>query len=1036
MSKQRINSYYNKLSQYKRFGGTRNEMSTRRAFANLLEEYCLPKNLLLVDEVPIKNRKRPDGTVKDALQLDWGHWESKDANDNLDEEIHKKFEIGYPKINIIFENSIDIVLYQHGIEVLRGKMADDEILDRVLTAFVEYERPEIQEFHIAIEKFKKDIPDIVEALRAMIAKEAEINKAFQQQREEFLTLCKESINPDISAFDIREMLIQHILTAEIFDTVFGDSHFHRENNIALELEKVVSTFFIGTVRRNTLSSVDSYYKTIKREAANIENIHEKQKFLKIVYENFYKAYNPKGADKLGVVYTPNEIVKFMVESTDYLLEKYFNKSLADKNIQILDPATGTGTFITEIIDYIPPQYLEHKFKNEIHCNEVAILPYYIANLNIEYTYQQKMDNYIPFENMVFVDTLDNLGFDTSFDKQSNMFSLSTENMERIKRQNTNEISVIIGNPPYNANQHSENENNKNREYYNDIANKKGGVDGRIRDTYVKNSTAQKSKVYDMYSRFYRWASDRIKDNGIVAFITNRSFIDSRTFDGFRKSVAEEFDYIYIVDLNGDIRSRSSQAQGNVFGIMTGVAIAFFIKKQNIDLSPKEGTDTNAHIYYTSIFKEGPAKQKLEFLWNHKMQLIPFESIIPDEKSNWLGITNNDYNDNILTISKNNKEEALFKIYSNGISTNRDEWVYDHNIENLINKSKFFIEEYNSEVKRWQQFMANEKYTDIKAESNPVLDNFLHDRNIIKWSKMIKRDKLRKGKLGKFNKEEIVKCHYRPFTTKNLYYGYIAIDLKGKFPEIVINRETNKLICLDMSKKSFSLIASNGIVDLHFTGDSLCLALYRYDKEGNRIDNITDWGLNQFTEHYQNKGISKEDIFYYTYGVLHNPGYRNKYELNLKRDFPRLPFYNDFFKWVNWGKELLDLHIGYEDIEPWDLQRIEAETLKENPKVKLKASVESGEVILDENTTLIGVPAEAWEYKLGTRSAIHWILDQYKEKKPRDKTIAKEFNTYKFADYKEEVIDLIKKVTRVSVRTLEISQEMGSEQNIIKNKTKP
>ncbi|MCC5944161.1 MAG: N-6 DNA methylase [Bernardetiaceae bacterium] len=570
MSKQAIHTYYNRISQYKRHGGTRNEQSLRRAFANLLEEYCLSKNLILVDELKLDDSaKRPDGTVKDALQLTWGYWESKDTGDNLDQEIKNKTAIGYPTFNIIFENSEKIILIQQGEERLRGDMSDADILHQVLTDFISYERPEIKEFHAAVERFKTDIPDIVEALRAMIEKQAE-NPEFKVQRQKFWDVCRESINPEISAFDIREMLIQHILTAEIFDTVFSSSHFHRENNIAIELERVINTFFVGKLRRDTLASIDSYYKAIKAEAARIDNHHEKQKFLKVIYETFYKAYNPKGADRLGVVYTPNEIVKFMIENTDYLLDKHFGKSLSDKNVHILDPATGTGTFITDIIEHIPPQYLKHKYQHEIHCNEVAILPYYIANLNIEFTYQQKMGEYEPFENIVFVDTLDNVGFDFA-GKQQTMHAMNAENLDRIRKQNREKISVIIGNPPYNANQMNENDNNKNREY--------PVIDKRIKDTYIKYSTAQKTKVYDMYARFYRWAMDRIDENGIIAFVTNRSFIDSRTFDGFRKTVEKEFDYMYIYDTQSDVRKNPKIAgtTHNVFGIQTGVAVMFLVK---------------------------------------------------------------------------------------------------------------------------------------------------------------------------------------------------------------------------------------------------------------------------------------------------------------------------------------------------------------------------------------------------------------------------------------------------------------------------
>ena len=781
MLRQAINNYYRKLDEYKRFGGSQNETSIRRAFANLLEEYCLPKKLRLIDELKLKNsEKRPDGTINNAMQIAYGHYESKDTKDDLDKEIERKIEIGYPTFNILFENTEQIVLIQKNEEVMRGNMQDEKFLHRILTAFVNFEHPRITKFNKAVEKFKEDIPNIIEALRKMIAEQAEINSDFKVQRDKFWNICKESINPEISAFDIREMLIQHILTAEIFDTVFDDSHFHRENNIAKELEIVINTFFTGEIRRNTLSSIDNYYKTIKAEASNISNHHNKQKFLKIIYENFYKAYNPKGADLLGVVYTPNEIVQFMIKSTDYLLGKYFKKSLHDKNIQILDPATGTGTFITEIIEYIPEKYLEYKYQNEIHCNELAILPYYIANLNIEFTYQQKMNKYKPFENIVFVDTLDNLDFNFT-GKQHNMFVISSENLERIKKQNNEKISVVIGNPPYNANQMNENDNNKNKEY--------PRIDKQIKKTYVLHSTAQKSKVYDMYARFYRWASNRINKNGIIAFITNRSFIESRTFDGFRKSVEKEFDYIYIVDLNGDIRSKKEQAGGNVFGILTGVAIAFFVKKEEFDLNKNKILKENARIKYTSIFKEGKSKDKLEYLSSTHFKEIPFESIVPDMKNNWLNIADdNDFDKLLPLIDKQNKlsktiknKNVLFYKYSNGTVTNRDDWVYDFDKNQLSEKIKYFYKEYNNIVKKWktefpEEILANKEHKELMKLAN----NFVFSNKVtIKWSGRLFRDKLLKKRTGKFDKNHFRDSQYRPYTKKNIYFDYIPIDIQGQ-----------------------------------------------------------------------------------------------------------------------------------------------------------------------------------------------------------------------------------------------------------------
>ena len=498
MSEYSIKQYQSELEKIIHFGGTNKETAIRNAFYNLLNEYAKAKGLMMVTEIDIKatnsNKKvRPDGTLKDSLRQDWGYWESKDESDNIDEEIKKKFDKGYPKENILFEDSQTAVLIQSGTEILRVKMSDAEALHRTITAFINFERPEVQHFRKAIELFKQDIPKVTETLRGIIIAQEKVNTEFIKASETFLKLCHDSINPNITNDDVREMIIQHILTEDVFNTIFDENQFHRENNIARELESVIHTFFTGATRKVALGTIQHYYQAINAAAAGIADHHEKQKFLKIIYETFYKSYNPKAADHLGVVYTPNEIVKFMIQSTDYLLNKHFNKYLEDKNVEILDPATGTGTFICDMIDYMSKDKLAYKYKNEIHANEVAILPYYISNLNIEYTYTQKMGNYSEFENLCFVDTLDNMGF-AYRGKQIDMFSPFTEeNTKRIKKQNDKKIAVIIGNPPYNANQANENENNKNREY--------PKIHKRIKDTFIKSSTAQKTKVYDMYVRF-------------------------------------------------------------------------------------------------------------------------------------------------------------------------------------------------------------------------------------------------------------------------------------------------------------------------------------------------------------------------------------------------------------------------------------------------------------------------------------------------------------------------------------------------------
>jgi predicted helicase len=577
MSKTFIEQYYKEKHKIANISRQNSESVLRRAFARLLERFGEKKHLTLIEEFTHQTEKgtriRFDGVVKNDMGLNFGYWEAK-ANVDLEDEIRKKFNKGYPKDNIIFEDGKTAVLYQNGIRTQEVSINEAELLQTLLDAFFSFETPELKQFNGAVEDFKKALPDIATKLREMIDEQNKRNPKFRQSRDNFWSICQESINPEIRQTDVDEMLIQHILTEQIFMSVFGDSQFIQENNIAKELYQVEATFFTGNIKRNTLDKIKNYYEVIAISARTLNSHNDKQFFLKKVYENFYKAYNPKGADKLGIVYTPSEIVQFQIQGTEYLLEKHFGKTLSDKGVDILDPATGTGTYICDLIEHLNPHQLAYKYKHEIHANEVSILPYYIANLNIEYTFKNKMGYYEEFPNICFVDTLDNIGGLGWRGKQFDMFGFSAENAERIKKQNERKISVIIGNPPYNANQQNENDNNKNREY--------PLIDKRIKDTFIKQSNAQKTKVYDMYARFYRWAMDRLTTEGVISFITNRSFIDSKTFDGFRKSLEEEFDHIYIVDTNSDVRKNPKIAgtTHNVFGIQTGVAVMFLVKCGN------------------------------------------------------------------------------------------------------------------------------------------------------------------------------------------------------------------------------------------------------------------------------------------------------------------------------------------------------------------------------------------------------------------------------------------------------------------------
>jgi len=1016
MSIQDIEEYEKEVINTKIHGGVDHELAIRRHFANLLSKYCAKNKdeLFLVDEKTIKNAQgqniRPDGTICNNL-IDFGYWESK-ANVHLENEIIDKIAAGYPLSNTLFQDDKDAILYQEGIRCFQCSLNERENLDKLLTKFITFKSKEVREFYEAMDKFKDSLPVILEMVNQKISLTEQINLSFTEARQKFLSICEKSINPNISIGDVNEMLLQHILTEEIFMSIFDDANIHKKNNIAEKLYELESTLFgDNTKKRETLSGIQSYYDTIKKYAIKIVNYHDKQAFLKAFYENFYNVYNNKAADRMGIIYTPHEIVKFQIRSVEDLLKKHFNATLADENIKILDPCVGTGTYICDLIDYLPHDKLEFKYKNDIFCNELGLLPYYIANLNIEYTYQQKMQAYFKhnkisdpdykFNNLCWVDTLDNAGFGIEgVNIEIEGIGFNVENTTRIKKQNEQQISVIIGNPPYNANQQNENDNNKNRVYK--------IVDEQIKKTYIKASKAQKTKVYDMYSRFYRWASDRIsndkinKGQGIISFVTNNSFINAKSFDGFRECIKQEFDFAYIIDTKSDVRANPKIAgtTHNVFGIQTGVAFMFLVKKKSLSLQKKP-----CQIYYLSLPDEMPKREKLNWLSENRINFA-FDLIAPDNQNNWINQSDNDF-DSLIPICDKENKSVIFQLFSSGVVTNKDEWLYDLDKHNLTKKINYYLEIYNKETI---------KYKGMKWE---ILKDIVD--NSIKWTRGIYQNANR-GKLIEFNSDKITACYYRPFYKLYTYFSKELNETRYQMPKIYgeMGQYENKMICYANNEQTpFLLMSINNLCDLNFCArGSFCLPLHIYDKQGNQQENITDWALELFQKHYNNPEITKERIFNYVYAVLHDPNYREKYEQNLKREFPRIPLYEKFEQWASLGKELMDLHLNYESVEKYPLKRIDID--KANlPKIKLKADKTNGVIILDENTQLSGVPNEAWDYKLGNRSALEWVLDQYKEKNPKDATIAEKFNNYCFADYKEQMIDLLGRVCRVSVETVRI-----------------
>ena len=483
-------------------------------------------------------------------------------------------------------------------------------------------------------------------------------------------------------------------------------------------------------------------------------------------------------------------------------------------------------------------------------------------------------------------------------------------------------------------------------------------------------------------------------------MTNRNFLSALSFNGFRKCIYEDFDYIYIVDLGGDIRSNYGKRLkiSNVFDIQVGVCITFLIK------TPKP--NRRQKLFYFALEDEQSKRGKLDFLKYSLIEDIPFQTIYPDKDHNWLNQTDNDFEDLIPLCSKQTKHakeeadfKALFKLFCGGVKTGRDAWVYDFEKVNLEKKMRYSARIYE------------------RTRKNP---NY-KDKFLIKWDSNLEDYRNRNIKMT-FDSEKYTIAMFRPFVKKQLYFDqhfnqriYKNHEIFGKDGLL-----KNTVICFPglASPKDFHVIASACLVDLNsLPAGAQCLPRYCYNEKGQQIDNITDWGLKQFQEHYPNLKISKDAIFDYVYAVLHCPKYRQNYAQNLKRDLPRIPFYEDFEKWAARGKKLLDLHINYESVEAYPFGRLEVKS--DYVKVKLKADKKLGAIELDSQTTLSGVPAEAWDYRLGSRSALEWVLDQYKEKPIQDKTVAAKFNTYRFSDYKEEMIELLQKVCQVSVETVKI-----------------
>ncbi len=1096
-----FNTYYQTLNTL-HARGIHGELQTRHAFANLLQTYAKETNWLFVPEHPLPNRKRPDATfLGTEFDLTYGYWESKGPEEDLESAIRDKLTF-YPLTNIIFENSKIALLYQEGKPVCKVALQDRQKLADLLSSFFSYAPQENEaflrtwqtlsqaphDFAFPDDDSKNILFRIARKILLLIKDDYVENPTFQQAFDLFQTVCQKTLDPTIKKEEVESMLAQHLLTERISASVFPDRDFLHENSIACELEKVVENLkAYKEIQQNLLQTLAELYEKIEEVVAKLFDFEAKHRFLSRVYEGFFKQIAPDQADTHGIVYTPQPIVGFMLASVEHLLQKEFDTSLAAKDVVILDPCVGTGTFIMQLLRMLPRARLPAKYATEIFCNEVMLLPYYIAALSIEQVYCEEMGHYEPFEGICFTDTLDLVR-----DRKTEM--LSQADAARVEREKAAKITVIIGNPPYNAGQKSENDNNKNRRYLGrDGIN---GVDDRIKATYAKDSRATlKATLYDVYVKFFRWATDRLQgEDGIVCFVSNNSFIDQIAFDGMRNHLLRDFTQVYHLDLHGNVRKnpKLSGTAHNVFGIQVGVGITIAVNNSK---------SSRRFLRYFRVPEYWRKEEKLSFLTEKvSVEQIEWQELQPNLKHNWMTEGLLEAFETFLPLGTKEAKaakavapETIFKTYSLGVNTSRDSVVYDFHYQILVERMQQFIVDYNAEVSRW-----------IEAGIPGNTDDFV-DTSKIKWTDRLK-EALEKQQYLEFVDQKICYSLYRPFCRQYLYFDHLLNQRRYQqhhiFPTPASESE-NIVICLSSigNNKSFHCLVSNCIPDYHLTGDTQCFPFYTYAEDGsNRQENITEWAVKQFEAQYgslvagfrqaqpplnrgevcplpepaegkvsasstnvaasstsegplpepaegkvsasstsgplpepaegnvsassTNVDSAKKAIFYYLYALLHHPTYRERYAKNLKLALPRIPLVATraaFQEMVEIGLELAHLHLFYEQQTPYPLRRVEKSTLWTARIEKMKLIEEKTALVVNAALTLKGIPPECFEYKLGNRSALEWVIEQYRVKQAKDGTVLSDPNRAEDPNY---IVRLVGQVVTVSVKTVALVKQLA------------
>lgn len=892
------------------------------------------------------------------------------------------------------------------------------------------------------EKWAKDIAQIagrhVTRITAALAI-PEKRAAF----EEFVGELRSNINPGVGESDAVDMLAQHIVTKPVFDALFGEYGFAEHNPVSKAMQRMLDVLDDQGLDAEA-KTLEGFYHSVRVRAEGIDNHEGRQRVIIELYDKFFKTALPKTADALGIVYTPVEVVDFIIRSTEQALVKHFGRSLSDQGVQIIDPFVGTGTFPVRLLQsgLIKPEDLRRKYASELHANEIVLLAYYIAAINIEAAFHNLAGgDYQPFEGIVLTDTFQ-LAEGTA--RQLDGMEVLEGNSERAKRQKTQDITVVIGNPPYSVGQDSQNDDNQNLKYE--------VLDERIKQTYVARSTAtNKNSLYDSYIRAIRWASDRIKDEGVVAYVSNGGYIDGNTADGLRKSLVEEFDAIYCYNLRGNQRTAGEQSRkegGKVFGSGSRNTVAILILvKGGRDLHAGAG----CALYYRDIGDYLSREDKLRIVGSQSLNTVDWKQITSNEDGDWI----NQRDERFATFQAIGEKDralrtdAVFALHSGGLKTGRDSWVYNFSRQRLRENVESMIDFYNEQA---MGFAKHCKTYGIAAPQAADVEKYIDfDPKKISWNRADKAN-VAKGMKYVFGDQRLFISAYRPFTKQHVAFDARLNDMVYQLGRLFPTPEfenfgfyvngfhatsefallaTDALPCLDVFGKGgffFSRYTYRELVK----ADDLFAAFE--EKSGyERFDNITNAALAAYRKVYADPAITKDDIFYYTYGLLHSPDYRTRFAADLKKCLPRIPKVRDFRSYAEAGRKLAALHIHYERAEPYKgiVEKVSGDATGTSPRElyrvtkmkipKVKGRADRSTVVYNNRVTLTNIPEEAYHYQLGARSAIEWIIDRYQVKTDKDSGIVNDPNDW--SDDPRYIIDLLKRIVTVSLETMGIVDQL-------------